>query len=339
MTAAKANSGPARQIHLHIEKHSDMGAVFDVTPKRLADARARHPDVDMQLRITTGLDGKNLKKNLRTADVFFTWHVNNRETFVEDAPNVRWVIAHGAGVSHLMPLDWLRPGAVLTNSAGVHGERAAEYAIMAVLMLNNRVPEMAKNQARARWDQLYNTEVAGKTLLIVGVGSVGSLAARHAKHFGMHVIGVRRSGKKRPFVDEMVTPDKLRKVLPRADFLLMCAPDTAASHHMIAAPELNLMKKGAGLINYSRSGVIDYGALRKKLVKGELVAILDVFDAEPLPKSSVLWKTPNLLITPHSSSDDWDLYTPKTLDLMFENMGRFLAGKKLKNVVDPKLQY
>ncbi len=72
------------------------------------------------------------------------------------------------------------PGAVLTNSAGVHGERAAEYAIMAVLMLNNRIPEMARNQARARWDQLYNTEVAGKTLLIVGVGSVGSLAARHA---------------------------------------------------------------------------------------------------------------------------------------------------------------
>ena len=175
--------------------------------------------------------------------MFFTWYVNDRETFAEDAPNVRWVIAHGAGVSHLMPLDWLGPGAVLTNSSGVHGERAAEYAIMAVLMLNNRIPEMARNQARARWDQLYNTEVAGKTLLIVGVGSVGSLAARHAKHFGLHVIGVRRSGKKRPYVDEMVTPDKLRKVLPRADFLLMCAPDTDASHHMIAAPELDLMKR------------------------------------------------------------------------------------------------
>ena len=102
---------------------------------------------------------------------------------------------------------------------------------------------------------------------------------------------------------------------------------------MIAAPELDLMKKGAGLINYSRAGVIDYGALRKKLVKGELIAILDVFDPEPLPKTSVLWKTPNLLITPHSSSDDWELYTPKTLDLVFENMRRFLAGKKLKNVV------
>jgi phosphoglycerate dehydrogenase-like enzyme len=108
---------------------------------------------------------------------------------------------------------------------------------------------------------------------------------------------------------------------------------------MIAAPELDLMKEGAGLVNYSRAGVIDYAALGKKLVKGELVAILDVFDAEPLPKSSVLWKTPNLLITPHSSSDDWELYTPKTLDLMFENMRRFLAGGKLKNVVDPKLQY
>ena len=129
MTAVKATTDRARKVHLHIENHSEMGAVFLVTKKRLADARARHADVAKRVRITMGLDGNNLKKSLRTADVFFTWHVDGRETFAEDAPNVRWVIAHGAGVSHLMPLDWLAPGAVLTNSAGVHGERARSRII------------------------------------------------------------------------------------------------------------------------------------------------------------------------------------------------------------------
>ena len=345
MTAAKgkrlaaAKKTMTRKVHLHIENYDDLGPVFEVTPKRIKEALARHPKMARQVHITTGREGRTLAKNLKTADVLFTWYINDRDRFAEMAPHVRWVAVHGAGVSHLMPLNWLPEGAVMTNSAGVHGDRANEYAMMAILMLNNRVPEMTTNQRRSRWDQLFNSGIKDKTLLIVGVGAVGAGAARHAKHFGLNVIGVRRSGKPRPYVDEMHTPDKLRRLLPKADFLLICAPDTVHTHHMIGKIELDLMKKGAGICVFSRSGTVDYKALRTKLQRGDLRAVLDVFDPEPLPKSSPLWKTPNLVITPHCSSDDWDLYTPRTLDLLFENMSRFLRGRKLKNIVDPVLQY
>jgi phosphoglycerate dehydrogenase-like enzyme len=116
-------------------------------------------------------------------------------------------------------------------------------------------------------------------------------------------------------------------------------PHTDATHHLIGKRELDLMKPGAGLINYSRAHLVDYGALQKKLKKGELSAVLDVFDPEPLPASSPLWKTPNLVITPHCSSDDQALYTPKTLDLLFDNIERYIARLPLKNVVSKRYQY
>ncbi len=99
------------------------------------------------------------------------------------------------------------------------------------------------------------------------------------------------------------------------------------------------MKPGAGLINYSRANLVDYKALARKLKAGELSAILDVFDPEPLPSSSPLWKVPNLIITPHCSSDDREQYTPRTLDLVFRNMERLIKGKPLLNRVSPSLQY
>jgi len=99
------------------------------------------------------------------------------------------------------------------------------------------------------------------------------------------------------------------------------------------------MKKGAGLINYSRANLVEYTALRRKLVEGALTAILDVFDPEPLPADSPLWDTPNLIVTPHCSSDDAERYTPDTLDLVFRNMARFIAGKPLQNRVRPELGY
>jgi phosphoglycerate dehydrogenase-like enzyme len=198
---------------------------------------------------------------------------------------------------------------------------------------------MFTNQRKARWRQLYNTGIASKTLLVIGAGSVGGGAAGFAKKFGMHTIGVRRTGKPHPNIDEMVKPRDLNRVLPQADFVLMTAPHTKDTHHMIGARQLDLMKKGAGLVNYSRANLVDYAALRKKLRRNEMSAVLDVFDPEPLPSSSPLWSTPNLIITPHSSSDDTDRYTPLTLDLVFRNMARFLRKKPLMNQVRREFGY
>jgi phosphoglycerate dehydrogenase-like enzyme len=198
---------------------------------------------------------------------------------------------------------------------------------------------MVTNQRQARWDQLFNSSVAGKTLLVIGVGSVGGNAAGWAKKFGMKVVGIRRTAKKHKSVDEMHGPEALRKLLPKADVVLMATPHTSDTERMLGEKELALLKPGSGLINYSRASLVDYDALRKRLEKREISAVLDVFNPEPLPRDSPLWNTPNLIITPHASSDDSEAYTPKTLDLIMRNMARFMAGKKLMNVVDPKLQY
>jgi len=338
VTRGKGKRTAARKVHLHVENSTDLGPVFEATPKRVTEALRRHPKLKGKLKITIGYDGDMLERAIGTADALFAWRFD-RENLVGRAPRLRWIHAHGAGVSHLMPLDWLPRGAVLTNSRGVHGPKADEYTAMAILMLNNNLPLTVTNQRKAKWEQPFNTGIAGKTLLIVGVGHVGGGAARWAKRFGLHVLGIRRTGKRHAHVDEIYQPQALHELLPRADFVLVTAPLTTQTRHMIGERELDLMKPGAGLINYSRANLLDYKALAKKLRARELSAILDVFDPEPLPRSSPLWKLPNLIITPHCSSDDKEQYTPRTLDLVFGNMERFIEGKSLVNRVDPRLQY
>jgi glyoxylate/hydroxypyruvate reductase A len=326
------------KIHFHVENLRELGPVFEATPERVAAALRDHPAIAARLNVTIGYDGDIFETELRDTDVLFAWNFD-RSNLAERAPRLKWVHAHGAGVNHLMPLTWLPKGAVLTNSRGVHAERASEYAIMAVLMLNNRLPEMMTNQRQGRWEQLFNSAVTGKTLLIVGVGHVGGSVATWAKRFGMRVVGIRRTGRSHRAVDAMHRPEDLPKLLPEADFVLVAAPHTDATHHLIGAAEIALLKRGAGLVNYSRANLVDYEALRARLERGEISAVLDVFNPEPLPGDSPLWRTPNLVITPHSSSDDTERYTPRTLDLVMRNMERFLAGKALMNRVSPRLQY
>jgi phosphoglycerate dehydrogenase-like enzyme len=325
-------------VHLHVETNRDLGQVFQATPKRIEEALARHPRLAGKVRVTIGYDGDIYLRAMRTADALFGWRFD-REDLANKAPRLRWIHAHGAGINHLIPLDWLPPGAVLTNSRGVHGEKADEYTLMAILMLNNQMPRIMNNQRRAIWEQPFNSSVAGKTLLIVGVGHVGGGAAKWAKRFGMQVIGIRRTGRPHRNVDEMHVPAALPKLLRRADFVLITTPHTKDTHHLIGRRELDLMKPGAGLINYSRAQLVDYAALAPKLRKGELSAILDVFDPEPLPRSSQIWKLPNLIITPHCSSDDIERYTPKTLELICRNLERLIDGKRLLNRVSPLYQY
>ncbi len=327
-----------RRIHLHVENSLDVNEVFDISASRVGDALARHPEITARVRVSIGYGGDILDRELATADAVFCWDFDRRD-LRHRGPNLRWVHTHGAGVSHMMPLDWLPSGAVLTNSRGVHAQRATEYAFMAILMLNNRLPEMIANQQRARWQEVFNTGIDGKTLLIIGVGHIGSGVAAWAKRAGMQVLGIRRTGKPRRNVDEMHKPENLHALLPRADFVLVSAPHTDASHHMIGAHQLAMLKSGAGLVNYSRANLVDYDALRARLEAGEMSAVLDVFDPEPLPASSPLWHTPNLVITPHCSSDDRDEYTPRTLDLVFRNMKRFIEGRPLMNRVSRKHQY
>jgi phosphoglycerate dehydrogenase-like enzyme len=338
---SKSKSGkrfPAAKTHVHIENNRDLGNVFDFTKAALSAAQKRNPASRKRLTFTVGYDGDSLEGALRTADALIGWNFD-RADLARRAPRLKWVHSIGAGVEHMLPLDWMPGGVTLTNNRGVHAERAMEYVAAVVLMLNNRIPEMVTHQQQARWVLNYNTSIRGKTLLILGVGSIGAAAARWATGFGLDVIGIRRSGKPRRGVRVMHRPSALRRLLPRADFVLVATPDTDETHRMLGRAEIGLLKRGAGLVNVGRAGVVDYEALSERLRAGELSAVLDVFDPEPLPSESPLWRTPNLIITPHSSLDDPGYYVPRTLDLIIENALRLADKKPLKNRVDPKRQY
>jgi phosphoglycerate dehydrogenase-like enzyme len=228
----------------------------------------------------------------------------------------------------------------LTNASGVHGPRGGEYGITAVLMLNSRVPSFVTNQQATRWEEIYTTPLEGKTLVLLGVGAIGGEVARLAKRFGMRVLGVTRGGKPHKSVDRMFRPKQFAQVLPKADFMLSTLPLTPETDGLVGRAELDLLPRHAGIVNLGRGRVMDYDALMEKLRKGELSgAVLDVFYEEPLPANSPLWSTPNLIMSPHCAVDDESVYVERCLDIFFDNLKRFFAGRPLNNVVDTRLGY
>jgi phosphoglycerate dehydrogenase-like enzyme len=237
-------------------------------------------------------------------------------------------------------MDWVPEGVTVVNNKGAHAAKAGEFALMAVLMLHNKMPAIAANQRRAAWTSLYSTPIAGKTALVVGVGSLGGGAAHQLKKLGIEVLGVSRHGRPHPDIDEMATTDRLDEMLARADYVFVATPATPETRNLFDRDRLRRMKPGAGIVNVGRAAVMDYDALVELLESGHLSgAILDVFDLEPLPEDSPLWSAPNLIVTPHVSADDGDSYVPITLDLFFNNMRRYIAEETLHNVVDPALGY
>jgi phosphoglycerate dehydrogenase-like enzyme len=310
-----------------------------MTPERYEAAAERHSDVANRVKSSIATDFEDFDALIREVDVLVGWRFP-KEDLARRAPTLKWIHIWGAGVEHLLPLDWLPRGVALTNNSGVHAPKVGEYMLMAILMLNNHIPALVTSQHRAQWNEIFGTCVAGKTLGVIGVGQMGGAAAQRAKALGMRVLGVRRNARPHRYVDEMFGPDELDQVLPRADFVMVTIPLTAETENMIGRRELDLLEPHAGLINLGRAQVVDYEALVEKLHRGELSgAILDVFDPEPLPPDSPLWTTPNLIITPHVASDDWDAYMPRTLDLVFENIRRYFDGRPLKNKVRRHLQY
>src|SRR5262249_28121970 len=157
---------------------------------------------------------------------------------------------------------------------------------------------------------------------------------RDASRAGLRVIGVCRTGRNKPHFDEVVGAERLHEMIPQADFIVVCVPLTAATEGMFGRREFALMKPTAGFLNFSRLRVVNYDVLTKRLHARKLGgAVLDVFEPEPLPRKSSLWRTPNLLVTPHCSSDDLVGYVPATLDLVLENAARSLSKRPLLNVV------
>ena len=248
------------------------------------------------------------------------------------APETEWVQVGGAGFDHLLPLP--ESQVVVTNTSGVMTHAMVETVVGAILLLNFRYHDYIQQQRRKEWRQLPWHSLRGKTILIVGLGHIGTAVAAHAKQFGMTVLGMRNRPLATANVDELIPQDKLPDALVRAHFVCLHAPHTAKTHHMLGAAEFAQMRPDAMLINTARGGLVDEAALVQALQNKEIAgAYLDVFAHEPLPSSSPLWEMPNVIISPHvsDSTTDW----PEQFATFFaDNLERWLAGKPLLNVVD-----
>jgi phosphoglycerate dehydrogenase-like enzyme len=320
---------------LHIKNNRHGEDVFRMSAERYHEAAQRHPEVAARVEVTIDLDLDHFDESMATANALVTWDLPT-DDLKQRAPHLRWIHIIGAGIEHLLPLDWLPDGVTLTNNRGVHAEKAGQYGLMALLMWNNAITRLVDEKRKHHYVERFTTAITGKVLVVVGAGAMGSAVARQAKRIGMRTIGIRRRPRRTAGFDEMHAVDALDELLPTADFVVVTAPATTETRNMIDERRIGLMRPAAGLINMGRASVVDYEALAAALRGGTLAgAVLDVFNPEPLPASSPLWDVPNLVITPHMSSDDALTYAPRTLDLVFDNLGRLLAGKPLRNRVDP----
>ena len=256
---------------------------------------------------------------------------------VMGCPTLAWVSNGGAGVDHLMPWDPER--LTVTNASGVASAMMAEYVLGGVLAMSLGLPDFLRRQAAREWRYREVKGIAGKTLVVVGLGRTGRAVARLARAFGMRVWGVRAHPQETPGIERVGPPEMLPGMLAEADFVVVAAPLTAGTRHLMDATAIAAMRPGACLVDVSRGGVVDQTALAEALADGRLAgAVLDVFEREPLPASSPLWDMENVIVTPHCSSvyPGWEL---RAADMFCDNLARRLAGEPLENVVDPARGY
>ena len=325
---------------VHVAGLTAQADVFRVTGERVEAACSRHRDLARRVAFDWSWDLDRFEEGVAQADVMIGWRFP-RAGLRAMAPKLRWIMLTGAGTEHLQPLDWIWRGLAVTNNSGVHAAKAAEFAGGAVLAMAHGLPFFATNMPARRWERRFTTRVEGGTAVVIGLGGMGGATARWlGQRLAMTVIGVTRSGRPFRWADRVVAAERIDDVLGEADTVVVMAPLTAATEGLLSRRRLESMKPGATLLNMGRARIVDYDALADLLESGHLAgAVLDVFDPEPLPPSSRLWTTPNLILSPHCSSDDADRYMPDTLDMFFDNLARFLGGRRLKNRIRPRLAY
>jgi phosphoglycerate dehydrogenase-like enzyme len=256
------------------------------------------------------------------------------------APELRWLQVFNAGVDHPVFQRFVEKGVRLTTAAGSSAEPIAQTAFAGLLMLARGFPHWLDAQARRAWEPAPRAnapaDLRGQTLVVFGLGAIGSEIARLARAFGMRVIGVRRSPAAggEP-VDELHPPDRLRDLLPSADWLALACALTDETRGAIDEAALALLPKGARVLNVARGGVVDEPALIAGLREGRIAgAYLDVFAEEPLPRESPLWSLPNVIVTPHDSAVSRGNERRQT-EIFLRNLVRYGRGEPLQNEVRP----
>jgi phosphoglycerate dehydrogenase-like enzyme len=283
---------------------------------------------------------------LAEAEVLFDFDRTHMEDLPERAPSLSWVQATSAGIGQLVAKHRYAermPETVFTTASGVHVIPLAEYTLMSILMFRRKVPQMLTDQRELRWRRFASTDLTGRSLVVVGVGSIGRAVARLASSFGMRTIGVKRTvagvDPASLHVEALYPFNELHAALGGAEHVVLSAPHTPETERMIGATELALLASGAIVVNVARGALIDESALVDALESGHVGgAALDVFQEEPLSPDSPFWVIPNVLVCSHSAGTS-DHENERITDIFCENLRRYLAGEPLLNVLDTDTMY
>ena len=299
---------------LILSKHADAYG-------RLVDA-ARLPD----LEVTSASEARDALVRGRDCDV-----VLGEPSLISIAlpqlSALQWVQATWAGVEPLLD-PALRRDYMLTNARGVFGGLMSEYVFGYLLAHERLILEKYASQQQGRWDPAPPGTLRGKTIGLLGVGSIGAALARTAKYFGMRVKGYTRASEACTDVDVYFHGDDRALFAEDLDYLVAAVPNTAATRRLVDGPLLRALPPRTVFVNPGRGSVVDDAALADALQERRLAgAVLDVFEQEPLPKDHVFWKTPNVLITSHTAA----LSAPEDIAPVFvDNYRRLLRGEPLQ---------
>jgi phosphoglycerate dehydrogenase-like enzyme len=312
---------------LVIYTHPDSSQPFASIP-------AQFPNVNIYIEETS----EGFEQTAAEVDIICMARKYQRSTVLQ-ARNLKWLHVGGTGIDRLLPLEELNPELIITNTPALNAEMMADYVACVLLMLTWDFPRLFRNQLQRSWERWGAERVDGKTAALVGLGGIGQPIIKRLQTLGMRIVGVRRTAEPVPGVERVFAPDQLHVVLAEADYLILAVPLTPETEGMIGPDELQIMKRGAFLINVSRGKIVQEQALITSLKAGQIAgAALDVFEQEPLPPESQLWGLENLILTPHISSWSSD-YLELAARVFVENLERYLADQPLLYVVDRQRGY
>ena len=286
-----------------------------------------------------------LKEVFSSLDILVTHRMNN-ELFSYATDRLKWIHFGSAGIESSLFPEILNSKTIITNSSGIHADSVSEFVIACMLYFTKQFQDCNKFYQIKKWTQWdiarKMQNLKGKTIGIIGYGSIGKAIGTRAKAFGMRIIGTRRLQKKienKKTIDYLIPFSEVNFLLEESDYVVISCPLTPLTKNMIGKNELSKMKKTSYLINIARGSIIDENSLIEMLKKKKIAgAALDVFDSEPLSNKSPLFNLKNVFLSPHISGN-FPNYNKMVMDLFNDNFERFENKKSLKNRVCKKRLY
>lgn len=282
---------------------------------------------------------------LSEAEILYDFPRGHLQDLTQVAPRLRWLQGSMAGAGEVAQKAGLQDTDVMvTTASGIYSGPLAEFVLMAMLQHAKELGRLRLDKAEKVWRKGTTGTLEGKTLCIVGTGSIGRAIAERARPFGMRIVGVKRTVREDDaaweYADALYATADLHTALGEADYVAATLPGTPETTHLLDAEAMASMKPGAYFSNVGRGAVVDEAALVEALRSGHLSgAALDVFEVEPLPQESPLWELENVILSAHTTDVVPELINPAQTDLFCENLRRYLAGEELVNVLDKRLLY